>query len=131
MGRHMPTRGKVAPWPTASLAVWCHRAPNPEKTMPSAACPGTFDTARVNHAKLRLTDTSDTALPGRRRRIFAAFRHITRRHLVTTTANGHCDCGVVCAVRDFQSMCHAVAASAAAAAAVGDRLRTQWERTHG
>lgn len=131
MGRYMPTRGEVAPWPTPSLAVWCHRAPNPEKTMPSAACPGTFDTARVNHPKLRLTNTSNTALRGGRRRMFAAFRHITRRHLVTTTANGHCDCGVVCADRDFQSICHDLAAPAAAAAAAGDRLWAQRERTHG
>lgn len=100
--------------------------------MPSgAACPGTFDTARVNNPTLRPTETSDAAWPGHRSRIVATLRDITRNYPVMTAANSHHDWRAVYAARTFQYRCHELAAPPVTASPAGDRLRIQWERRHG
>jgi len=100
--------------------------------MPSgAACPGAFDTARVNHHNLCPTETSDAAWRAYRSRLVATLHDITRHYSVMTAANSHHDGGDMCAARAFQSKCHALAAPPATAPLAGGWLRIQWERRHG
>jgi len=100
--------------------------------MPSgAACPGAFDTARVNHHNLCPTETSDAAWRAYRSRLVATLHDITRHYPVMTAANSHHDRSDMCAARAFQSRCHALAAPPATAPLAGGWLRIQWERRHG